>query len=363
MTVVHVLEPFASGVAAVVLTITQQAAGIQHIVVHGFRTGSDTVETMRKKFPPEVRFIEWPSACRELNPVQDFRALKELISILKPFRNGQTVIHLHSSKAGFLGRAACRMLGISAVLYTPHGASFIRTDIGKPKRMLFRLLERVGGWFGGTIVGCGRSEAELYTALGKRAIWVVNGVPITPLRKVREPTLISFVGIATAQKDPVFFNRVAETVGRQDDAAFCWVGDGPLRDRLCAENIRLTGWADKKTVDEYLSNTLIYFSTSAWEGLPCGVLEAMNAACALLLRDVPGNRELVVPGENGYVFTSEDEAADLLIKMLENRLNTMEMGVKSRNLAVEQYSVVMMGEKYRELYNTALSGDVSHRAA
>jgi glycosyltransferase involved in cell wall biosynthesis len=360
MTVVHVLEPFASGITTTILNITQQVKGVQHIVVHGSRTGSDTVENTKKKFPQDVRFIEWSSAVRELNPVRDLRAFKELLHILRPFREDDTVIHLHSSKAGFLGRAACGILGISAVIYTPHGASFIRTDTGKLKRSFFRLLERVGGFFGGTVVGCGPSEAALYSGLGKPALWIANGVPITPERKDPVSGLIVFTGIATAQKDPAFFNRVAEALSGVKEAAFCWVGDGPLRDSLRAGNIKVTGWQDRRTVEDYLSRALVYFSASAWEGLPYGVLEAMNASCALLLRNVPGNRELVIPGENGRLFDTEEEAAALLAEMLKNRQKTLDMGARSRLLAESRYSAVLMGEKYQDLYKAVSAGDISH---
>jgi glycosyltransferase involved in cell wall biosynthesis len=209
------------------------------------------------------------------------------------------------------------------------------------------------------VVGCGPSEAALYSGLGKPALWIANGVPITPLHKGPGSDLIVFTGIATAQKDPAFFNRVAEALSGVKEAAFCWVGDGPLRDSLCSGNIKVSGWQDRKTVDDYLSRALVYFSTSAWEGLPYGVLEAMNAACALLLRNVPGNRELVIPGENGCLFDTEEEAAALLAEMLKNRQKTLDMGARSRLLAESRYSAVLMGEKYRNLYNTVIAGDIS----
>jgi glycosyltransferase involved in cell wall biosynthesis len=347
MTIVHVLEPFATGVTTAVIAITEQLADFEHIVVHGSRTGADTPEAVRRRFPPAVRFIPWPSAAREISPVKDCRALGELCRILKPYKNTETVIHLHSSKAGFLGRIACFLLGIKPVLYTPHCASFIRTDIGPAKKWLFRFLERVGGWFGGTVVGCGKSEAELYSSLGRPARYVSNGVTISVPAYTEKGRLVSFTGLAAPQKDPAFFNRVAE---RLPGCEFCWIGDGPLRQELSAGNITITGWADRAAVDDRLAKTLVFFSAAAWEGLPYGVLEAMNASCALLLRDVPGNRDLVRPGENGCLFRDEAEAADLLAGMLADSEHALAMGRKSRALAEAEYSVEKMGEGYRKVY-------------
>jgi glycosyltransferase involved in cell wall biosynthesis len=299
----------------------------------------DDIERVKRKFPSYVEFIDWPYVKREIG-VKDGRALRSLMKIFKAVvpslakkdkkaadsRTESFVVHLHSSKAGFLGRLACRLLGIKNVIYPPHGASFIRTDIDNGQRRFFRALEKLGGSFCGTVVGCGESEAALYSGLGEKALFVTNGVPITPLAQTESRDLITFAGIASTQKNPGLFNKIAASVS----APFAWVGDGPRRAELASPNIAVTGWADKATVDSYLNRTLVYLSTASWEGLPFGVIEAMNAGCALLVHDVPGNRDLVRQGENGYVFQDADEAISQLKKLLGNREAALSMGRKSR---------------------------------
>jgi glycosyltransferase involved in cell wall biosynthesis len=111
---------------------------------------------------------------------------------------------------------------------------------------------------------------------------------------------------------------------------------------------------DKKDMEQYLAGTLVYLSASEWEGLPFGVLEAMDAACALLLRDAPGNRDLVIPGENGYLFRSSEEAKELLARMLQEKEKTFAMGERSRAMAASEYSVKTMGKSYRKVYTSLL---------
>jgi glycosyltransferase involved in cell wall biosynthesis len=353
MTVIHVLEPFVSGVSAAVISITEQLPEMKHIVVHGSRVLVDSVENMRSRFPRQTEFVEWKSAGREIHLFQDLKALKELIAILRPYANAEAVIHLLSSKAGFLGRAACALAGIPRVIYTPHCASFLRADIGFFKRRFFRFLERVGGAFGGKVVGCGKSEALLYSSLGRGASWVSNGVRISAFSKDPRPPFVSFSGLISAQKDPALFNELALAFAGQP---FCWIGDGPLRDKLGAQNIRVTGWADSAAVKRWLEKTQIYLSASAWEGLPFGALEAMNGSCALLLRDVPGNRDLVISGENGYLFREKEEGIALLKTMLEDPEKTAAMGRKSREIAEREYSVEKMGAGYRNIYAATREG-------
>src|SRR5215471_1724474 len=128
MKVVHVIEPFASGVAFFVKSLAETMPNDTHIVVHGERKDVMDAIQVKKLFPAEnVRFVRWKSANRSINPIKDLMALRELYTILTRLKqkNLVDVIHLHSSKSGFLGRLACRMAGIENVIYTPHGASFL----------------------------------------------------------------------------------------------------------------------------------------------------------------------------------------------------------------------------------------------
>jgi glycosyltransferase involved in cell wall biosynthesis len=361
MTVIHVLEPFASGVVTAVINIIRQLPAINYIVVHGSRLWVEDIESVKKKFPPGVAFIEWANVQREVSLRHDLLALKSLVKILTPYKDSGAVIHLHSSKAGFLGRLACKMLGMKKVLYTPHGASFVRTDIGFFHRWFYRSLERLGGKFGGIIVACGRSEAELYKHMANQVIVVPNGVPITrsmeekfvALQNPEEETFVMFTGIASVQKNPELFNKIASSLS---EARFYWIGDGPLRSKLVSPNITVTGWKDKDTVNKYLDRCLVYLATSKWEGLPYGVIEAMASGCALLVSNVYGNRDLVIAGENGFVYNDANEAARLLSEMLEKRENTLAMARKSREIAESEYSVEKMGKKYRAIYETMGGG-------
>jgi glycosyltransferase involved in cell wall biosynthesis len=361
MTIIHVLEPFASGVVTAVVNIVGQLPAMRHIIVHGSRLWVDNLESVKKRFPPEVTFIAWAETQREVSLRRDFHALKSLIKILTPYKDTGAIIHLHSSKAGFLGRLACKILGIKRVIYTPHGASFIRTDIGFFSRYFYRFLEKLGGKFGGIIVACGQSEVELYKGMSNKVIFVPNGVPIArsveekfrTLQNPEEEIFVMFTGITSIQKNPELFNEIASSL---PDVHFYWVGDGPLRSKLVSPNITVTGWVDKDSVNGYLERCLVYMSTSKWEGLPFGVLEAMASGCVLLVSNVYGNRDLVIAEENGYVYNDAQEAVALLSQLFENREKIIAMGRKSREIVEREYSVEIMGKKYNAIYESMRGG-------
>jgi len=360
--IIHVLEPFASGVTTAVSAITRELTDFTHIVIHGSRNWTESTEKVKLRFPQNVSFVEWKSAIREISIGKDLKALNELKRLLKPYKKQKAVVHLHSSKAGFLGRLTCRMLGIKTVIYTPHCGAFLRTDISSLKRKMYRFFEWVGGCFGGRVVGCGKNECEIYKKLGKNATYVSNGVLINneKLENKNEEykrNLISFSGIVSFQKDPVLWNEIVSSAlhdVQKEGCSFCWIGEGPLAEELDRGNITVTGWKAAEEVQELLKKSAIYFSTAAWEGLPYGVLEAMNNGCALLLRDVPGNRELVISGENGWLFKTREEACEKIVLMLKDKELLESMGKQSRKIIEQSYSLKQMGEGYRRIYKETL---------
>lgn len=349
MKVVHVLEPFASGVVTAVINIIDELPEFEHIVIHGSRTSDSSIEKVRSRFHTNTKFILWKHASREINPLKDLFAFFELRSYLSKYKD--SVIHLHSSKAGFLGRVACWTLGIKKVIYTPHCGAFIRTDISKSKRFFYKKLEQFGGLFGGLVVGCGESEGKLYSELGLKTKFVNNGtdslINIEPENKVMQ---IVFAGIANDQKNPELFNEIAEKIKPYRDINFIWIGDGDLRYKLVSNNITVTGWVSKEAVNKYLAESAIYLSTSNWEGLPFGVIEAMNSSCALVLHNVPGNKDLVREGENGFLFNTADEAVNILAELSNNIDQTKQLGLKSAKIAKEYFSKKKMGEGYKNIY-------------
>jgi glycosyltransferase involved in cell wall biosynthesis len=65
---------------------------------------------------------EIPSLQRAISPLPDLRAYRELKSWLHEFQ--PDVVHTHSAKGGFLGRAAAWNRGVPTVIHTVHGAPF-----------------------------------------------------------------------------------------------------------------------------------------------------------------------------------------------------------------------------------------------
>lgn len=354
MKIVHVVECFAGGTAQFVNLATHYMNQHEHIIIHGDRKDEISVEKVKASFPDTVSFLSWKHAQRELRPFKDIRALVDLCRKLKVLN--PDVIHLHSSKAGFIGRAACKLLGMKNVVFTPHGAAFLRKDITYLKLKLYRALEKQASRFSGSVVCCSKSEAEKFNEIGINASFINNGIRLPDNRvtscKSKHGNNFTIVtsGRITAQKEPLLFNKIAEAFSNNKSIQFIWIGEGEKRDLLTSSNITVTGWIDRAEVLEILAGADLYISTSSWEGLPFSVLEAMSLGKGLLVSDCIGNIDLVDEGYNGYVFRTCTEAIQKINRLRDNRNILEEFGKNSVSLCYEKFNIVDTFDQYLSVY-------------
>jgi glycosyltransferase involved in cell wall biosynthesis len=368
MKIVHVVEPFASGIATFVRSLVENLQDDLHIIVHGEREYVMKSAEVKQHFPKDnVRFIRWKSAQREISIRKDTVAFMELYTILKRLKkkNHIDAVHLHSSKSGFLGRLACKMARIDTVVYTPNGAPFL---VGSTRfiNYFYKQLERLGSRFGGRVVCCSPSEWQAYQALGIDAVNINNGVsmraevavvadPAPPPRlqfPARPKFRIATSGRIVGQKNPSLFNSIASYFEEFTDFEFLWIGDGEESTQLTAKNIVVTGWLPSKETKALISSSQIYLSTSNFEGLPFAVLEALVLKKPVLLRDCIGNKDIVHKGLNGDLFRNEDEA---IIKILQyyNNLDMLDvMGEYSQQFCEREFDVHSTFTSYRDLYKS-----------
>ncbi|MEJ0102855.1 MAG: glycosyltransferase [Bacteroidota bacterium] len=363
MIILHIVEPFATGIAVFVKSLTEAMPDDVHIIVHGERSQVMHASEVKKSFSKSnVRFIKWRSAQRAIDPYKDLLAFSELYKILTRLKRKNLVdaVHLHSSKSGLLGRIACKMAGITNVLYTPNGASFLS---GKNKfiRFIYRQIERFGNGMGGKVVCCSESEYEEFLKLGIDASYINNGVGLADSKKilpVKDPKKFRIVtsGRISSQKDPLVFNSIAKYFEEFLDFEFIWVGEGERKNLLTASNITVTGWVHAAEVKELVSTADIYLSTSLYEGLSFGVLEALALQKPVLLSGCVGNTDVVKKGINGDLFDSHSEAVVKILKYYNNRDMLGVMGNYSGAICKTEFDANSNFQHYRQLYSRAIVG-------
>ena len=347
-TIVHVVESFAGGVFDFITCLTQEMKEYHHVIIYGIR--EYTPENLNKYCSENVSLVQWPYATREFSLKKDVLALYYLFHLLKKYP--RAIYHLHSSKAGFLGRIVARLLSKShQTIYTPHGISFLRTDISFYKRTFYIFLEKIGAFFGGTIVACSASEHKAIEKEKIQCLMITNGV-IQPVLKVKKNSkiIIGTCGRISYQKNPLLFNEIAKYYQNNSSINFVWIGDGEFKHMLTSPNIRSTGWLNKQEVECEISQFSIYLSTSSWEGLSLSTISAMGLRKPLILSHCIGNIDLIIDTYNGYIFDSFEDCIDKINNLLTYPQKLFILGNNSFDLYLKNFTLNQMIRSYQKLY-------------
>lgn len=343
-----VVEAFGGGVFTYIVELAN--ALVDEFEVHiAYSVREQTPDDFKSYFKDDIKLIEVQNFCREINPVKDIKALKELKEIEKRIK--PDIIHLHSSKAGVLGRILFGF-GKVPVFYTPHGYSFLMEDQSALKVAVFKAIERVCGFTKCMTISCSEGEHRETLKLTKKAQYVSNGINIQEVQAIIDevekkdhPFTVFTLGRICYQKNPALFNEIAENM---PDTKFIWIGDGELRDELNSSNIAIAGWLDRKSAIEIAVNADVFVLTSLWEGLPISLLEAMYMGKKCVVSDVIGNNDVIKNGVNGWVCKSNAEFVNAIkntgFAVVEN----------ARKDVLDNYNVDVMVEKYRGIYKNPI---------
>lgn len=324
MKVVHVIEALGGGVYTYFKDLSyyfgeeEITKNLSTTIIYSGNRKEIDPKKFESEFSKGVSLIK-VDMVREFSPIQDFKSILHLRKELQKLN--PDVVHLHSSKAGVLGRIACFLLfKRKKIFYTPHGYSFLRTDISNLTKKIYWLIEKsFQQLFGGITIACGDTEYEIAKKIGKSYL-IRNGINIEDVcqhsTKHQNQTLtIGIVARITTARNPKLFNAIAL---RFPYFNFVWIGDGELNCELTAPNIKITGWfMDRNDALKQLNAIDIYIQTSLWEGLPIAVLEAMAMKKPVLATNIIGNKDVVVPNETGFLF-NEIEELDSCLELLKD---------------------------------------------
>ncbi len=94
-------------------------------------------------------------------------------------------------------------------------------------------------------------------------------------------------------------------------------------------------------VRDVMASASVYVLPSYREGTPRTVLEAMSMGRPVITTDVPGCRETVVDGQNGYLVPVRDpiSLANAMERFITNPHTIAEMGLRGREIAMSKFDV------------------------
>jgi glycosyltransferase involved in cell wall biosynthesis len=100
----------------------------------------------------------------------------------------------------------------------------------------------------------------------------------------------------------------------------------------------------------------LYVQSSAREGMPISILEAMHACRPIVATDAGGTRELVRHDETGLLVPTggAEPLAAALIDLLEDERRARRLALAARRLLVKRYDIRVVARSTEELYESVL---------
>ena len=172
--ILYIVEAMGGGVFTYIVDLANELVNSYDMYI-AYAVRKQTPQNYKDYFDKRIHLIEVKNFGRAIDPLKDVAAffeVKKIAAEIKP-----DVIHLHSSKAGAIGRMAFD--GKIPMFYTPHGYSFLMEDYKPMKRRMFKLIESVCAKRNCTTISCSVGEHQESLKLTKHATYVTeadNGV-------------------------------------------------------------------------------------------------------------------------------------------------------------------------------------------
>lgn len=327
-----------------------------------------------------VEVVRLPGLSRELSPVRDAVAAWRLARIIRAVR--PDIVHTHTAKAGAVGRAAALLARTRrpVVVHTFHG-HVLRGYFGRAGTLLFRAIETVLARATDRLIAVSpevRDElVALHVAPRDKFSVIRLGIELEPrvsfdgdVAELRRRTgipadrfVVGWFGRMTAVKrTDDLLTMLAGLRVRGVDALLLLVGDGDDRARLeqrahdlgLARSCLFLGYQEHVAPWYALCDAVVL--TSASEGTPVTIIEALAAGRAVVATRVGGVPDVVDEGETGFLVRPGDthaiaERLELLARQPERRA---EMGRTGRERVLRRYAVERLVDDVDRLYRELL---------
>ncbi len=306
-----------------------------------------------------------------INPYQEIRAIIQLTRLYKQER--PELVHNFTSKCVVYGSIAAKLAGIDRVVNSVTGMGFVFT---KKNLMTFFLKPFITLFYKITLIKSrvifqNQQDMDYFikhnlVKASQCALIPSSGVDIkkfhpTPLNA--EVPLVVLPARMLWDKGVGEFVEAAEILKSKGiKARFALVGMPDQGNPSSITQKQLEQWSGSGIIEDWgwqedmasvYQQASIVCLPSYREGLAKGLIEAAACGRALVASDIPGCREVIVNGVNGFLVPSKEviPLAEAIEKIIQNRRLLAKMGRESRKIALRDFSVEKINRETIFEYN------------
>jgi glycosyltransferase involved in cell wall biosynthesis len=323
--------------------------------------------------------VSVPEMVREIDPRKDAPAVLKLAQLCRAGR--YDVVHTHTSKGGFIGRAAARLAGVPVVLHTAHGFAFHE---GSSRRSIafYTALERLAAHWCDRVITVSEFHRQWAIRLGiaspEKIVTIRNGVSRSRLRTSRtrleardafgfggQDVVLGSVGRLAPQKGlETLIGVLPAVLERNPRVRLLLAGDGPSRDELhllaeragVASVVRILDF--QESVGDVLNAIDIVVAPSLREGLSISVLEAMALGKPTIATNIGSNLELIEDGVSGRLVApnARQPLVEAIVQLAADPILAQRYGDAAKRRFELGFTEQAMKDALWSLYRELLSG-------
>nr|MBP7323639.1 glycosyltransferase [Deltaproteobacteria bacterium] len=327
-------------------------------------------ETFRKAF--QERGIKLHEV--RISSSADFSAMRTMARVIR--ENDIHLVNAHHFISMVYSFYACKLVGRRKLVYTEH-SSWEVDKVPLKWRMACRLLSGQLDNVIGVSDDVTKTLKENLYLKDEGAVTIRNGVSLRN-GGTREPgsvrrefglsdtmKVIAMVANFRKVKNHILLLKgFRELLGEFDGVRLLLIGQGYAHDPENSEielrrYIEESGLSGKVIFTGYRSDVMdllsiadVFCLTSYREGLPISMLEAMSCSLPVVGTNVPGIRDVVRHGKNGFLVEADDYVAvkDSLLRILTDNQIRRDFGSESRKIVLESYSLDQCVRNYQDLF-------------
>jgi glycosyltransferase involved in cell wall biosynthesis len=313
-----------------------------------------------------------PFARGRISPLRTMAAVRAIRRIHRAV--APAIVHRVALQAAVLGSLAALGRPVRAINALT-GLGFTFTSGSAKARLIRPVMATLLRWLlnrdGQFVLVQNPDDGANMRALGIAAERIVlipgSGVDVTALQPMPEPAglvTVAFVGRLLADKGVHTLIEAQRLLrARHVNVELLLAGTPDPANPASANSADLAGWAripgvtllgHVAPISSVWQRAHIAVLPSRREGLPMSMLEAAACGRPMVATDVPGCREIVLPGETGLLVPVDDPGA--LAAAIATLAASQELraryGAAARRFAVERFSAEAIGRQTVALYRS-----------
>ncbi len=302
-----------------------------------------------------------------VNPLHDIVTLFDLGRLILKIR--PSVVFSYTLKPVLYGSLIARVFHVKSIFSMITGLGYVFTEQTPIIKKIVSILYKISLKANNKVFFQNPDDRDLFIQeklIEENKSIIVHGSGVdldhyefTPLTPTKSPEFL-FIGRLLKKKGIVEYIQAAEILkAKYPKTSYKILGDiHPNPSSLSHEEIAAL---NQKNIVQYLGKVndvrpalkscTVFVLPSYREGTPRAVLEALAMGRSIVTTDVPGCRETVIDGRNGYLVPPKnaEALAEAMEKFILDPDLAVKMGAASRKLAQEKYDVhqvnrVILGE-------------------